>query len=471
MSRQISASSFRSLLHCRHALFLDHHGDSQLKTDLGEFEQYLLDEGKRFEREFIAGKDYVQPDYPDGDLDAGAEATLQLMRSGVPLIYQGVLKADRLVGVSDLLVKKNGESNFGGWFYEPQEIKISKSVKPFHTLQVCFYAMLLDKIQGRRPETGTVILADQTEEVIDLDAAWPEFERRLAEAIVIVDRQIRTDLAIFSGCGECVWHNVCSKEAKDCNDVTLVADLRRATKPALLEAGIVTVDDLAKALPERLSELRGIGSKSAERLVVQARSQMTGTVMPIAEARLPESSIELFYDIEGEPNLDMDYLHGLLIVEGGKESRYLAFLADRPEDEGDAFGSFVTEVAEILVRHPDVPIYHYHSYERTRVTRLFERYPDQPITKDDLMERFIDLHKVLKGAFVLPVEGYGLKPVSRWLGFEYRNPKSSATQSMLWYRLWLNMGDRQYLDDSVLYNEDDCLATKLIKEWIACRRR
>ena len=68
---------------------------------------------------------------------------------------------------------------------------------------------------------------------------------------------------------------------------------------------------------------------------------------------------------------------------------------------------------------------------------------------------------------MLPVESYGLKAVSRWLGFKYRNPKSSATQSMLWYRLWLDTEDRQYLDDSVLYNEDDCRATKLIKDWMA----
>ena len=63
-----------------------------------------------------------------------------------------------------------------------------------------------------------------------------------------------------------------------------------------------------------------------------------------------------------------------------------------------------------------------------------------------------------------------LKPVSKWLGFEYRNTKSSATQSMLWYRLWLETGDRQYLDDSVTYNDDDCRATLLIKGWLADRR-
>ena len=35
------------------------------------------------------------------------------------------------------------------------------------------------------------------------------------------------------------------------------------------------------------------------------------------------------------------------------------------------------------------------------------------------------------------------------------------------YRRWLDTGNRQYLDDSVLYNEDDCRATKLIKDWMA----
>ncbi len=45
--------------------------------------------------------------------------------------------------------------------------------------------------------------------------------------------------------------------------------------------------------------------------------------------------------------------------------------------------------------------------------------------------------------------------------------ESSATQRLLWYRLLLDTGNRQYLDDSVLYNEDDCRATKLIKDWMA----
>ena len=101
--RRISASSLRSLLHCPHALFLDHHGDPSLKTELGEFESYLLDEGKRFEAVVLQGQTYVQPEYPEGNFDAGAKATLALMTAGHDLIYQGVLMTECYIGIPDLL--------------------------------------------------------------------------------------------------------------------------------------------------------------------------------------------------------------------------------------------------------------------------------------------------------------------------------------------------------------------------------
>ena len=74
----------------------------------------------------------------------------------------------------------------------------------------------------------------------------------------------------------CSWQDVCSKEARDRDDVTLTAGLPRAAKPALAEAGIVTVQDLANTDPELLKEIRGIGEKAAERLPLQARCQVSG---------------------------------------------------------------------------------------------------------------------------------------------------------------------------------------------------
>ncbi|HUU97463.1 MAG TPA: helix-hairpin-helix domain-containing protein [Phycisphaerae bacterium] len=190
--------------------------------------------------------------------------------------------------------------------------------------------MLLEKIQGQRPGTATVILADETTETVGLTAEWPAFEQRLAEAEAIIDRRTATDLAIFSGCGQCVWQELCHDDAVTRKDVTLVADLRRSTKPALAEAGIITVDDLAKAESDGLSDLRGIGTKTAERLVLQAKAQTDGQVIPIGTVKLPKSAAELYDDIEGEPALDVDYLQvpGRQLREPEVESMRLAGLVD-----------------------------------------------------------------------------------------------------------------------------------------------
>ncbi len=44
---------------------------------------------------------------------------------------------------------------------------------------------------------------------------------------------------------------------------------------------------------------------------------------------------------------------------------------------------------------------------------------------------------------------------------------ASATPPYSHIRLWLDTGERQYPEGSMLYNEDDCLATRLIKDWLA----
>ncbi|MHC4477472.1 MAG: TM0106 family RecB-like putative nuclease [Planctomycetota bacterium] len=245
-----------------------------------------------------------------------------------------------------------------------------------------------------------------------------------------------------------------------------MAGLKRSLKPQLNNAGITTVSKVAHVDADTLADFRGIGEKTAKMLVLQAKSQSTGKIIRLKTPELSKSNVEMYYDIESEPNLDCDYLHGLLIVEDGKKDRYLSFVADGPDQEEQTFREFVEAVKVILDKHPKTPIYHYHRYENIHVHKLFEKYPDQSLSEDELMGDFVDLHRKLTESFILPVEGYGLKPFSKYLGFEYRNTKSSAVQSMLWYRLWLDTGDRQYLDDSIIYNEDDCRATKVVRDWL-----
>jgi uncharacterized protein len=112
-------------------------------------------------------------------------------------------------------------------------------------------------------------------------------------------------------------------------------------------------------------------------------------------------------------------------------------------------------------------VYHYHHYERAAMRQLGARHHVESGRIAQVLTRLRDLHRDLSTSVILPVYSYSLKAVAKHLGHAWRHPDASAAQSMYWYSSWLKTGDRQHLDDAVEYNEDDCRATRILKEWLA----
>jgi len=53
-----------------------------------------------------------------------------------------------------------------------------------------------------------------------------------------------------------------------------------------------------------------------------------------------------------------------------------------------------------------------------------------------------------------------------WLGFTWRDPKANGAKCIYWYDQWLETGDREFLKMIQVYNEDDCYATRRVKDWL-----
>ncbi len=156
------------------------------------------------------------------------------------------------------------------------------------------------------------------------------------------------------------------------------------------------------------------------------------------------------------------YLIGVLECKDGAEE-FKPFLAGSPNDEGKMWAEFLTYLKSLP---ENTAIYHYHNFESAHLRKLAERHGMESELEDKLFGNLIDLHRVVKESVVLPVHSYGLKTIAKWMRFKWRETDSDAAMSMLWFDLWLNMGERKYLDMAVDYNEDDCLATKVIKDWL-----
>jgi predicted RecB family nuclease len=178
---------------------------------------------------------------------------------------------------------------------------------------------------------------------------------------------------------------------------------------------------------------------------------------------LPIAPIELYFDIEAEPELNLDYLHGVLVVDRyNNTEKYYEFLAESAAEEGAAWSHFL----ELMWTYPIAPVFHFCDYEVKTFKRLAKLYNTPAYLWKPVLKRFIDIHKYVTQKAIMPVESYALKPIARWLGFEWRDAKANGAQCVCWYDDWLKTGDRSILEAIVRYNEDDCRATYVVKDWL-----
>src|SRR5579859_5780379 len=100
----------------------------------------------------------------------GAEAqTVQAMRDGADVIYQGTFFDGRWTGRADFLIKVAGPSELGAHSYEVVDAKLARHAKTRALLQVAIYSDQLARLQGRQPINMRLILGDHIEQVFRVD--------------------------------------------------------------------------------------------------------------------------------------------------------------------------------------------------------------------------------------------------------------------------------------------------------------
>ena len=86
-----------------------------------------------------------------------------------------------------------------------------------------------------------------------------------------------------------------------------------------------------------------------------------------ASQQLASAPIELYFDIEAEPSLNLAYLHGVLVVDRSNQTQtFHPLLADHPEQEEQVWFQFL----DLVLQYPQAPIYHFCAYEVQTVERL-----------------------------------------------------------------------------------------------------
>lgn len=461
---------------CDRRAFLEVCGDIAQRDPPSDYVLKLIQDSAANRRAVLATESYEQPRYPKGDWFAGAEATLALMRRGVDRIVRGVLLTETEDGVTlvsdpDVLMKQPGRSDFGNWLYVPADIRLGKRPKQEYQIVTAFHVQVLAAVQGGWPETAWLVLREKGWHEVDLWTMLPRLQTVLADCMTMLAAASAPEVFISRNrCSLCHWFSHCYAIAQTQQHLSLLPGVTPSRYQHLQDLNLTTVAAIASASPEALTPLPGFGEEVAAKLVRQARSTLRNQAIatpydpPLPPHEVPTASVELYFDIESEPDLDLIYLHGVLVVDRQAETEtFHCLLAENAEAEEAIWHQFL----DLVWTYPTAPIFHFCTYELQTVKRLAQQYGTSDQRLRPLLPRFVDLHERVTRLVSLPIENYALKSIARWLGFDWRDSDANGAQSVYWYAQWLKTHDRTFLDAIVRYNEDDCRATHCLKEWLA----
>ena len=455
---QLSVSDLLNFYRCPRLLFLNHFGDKTLKLAPSDFLRRLWKMGRNYESIVTDFFKYEKPKYKVGDYEKGLEETLKLMKAGVEAIYQGVLKNDELVGIPDFLIKAKGYSLLGDYYYYAVDIKGASTSKERYLFQLASYSYLLGDIQGFTPLYGGLLLLEMDMQIKHFYGLVKQVVYAIDESRKILSNQeIMPDLFIDSNCQMCQWYDFCLPEANQKEDLSLVPGINRKIKSELEKSLVKNYADLSNCSCDDISIIEELANEKGRNIILQARCLKEKKIYLKSMPKLPVETQEIFIDFESDMIFDekatelqrIDYLVGILKTHNGKHDySYLLF-----EDEE----KFMNEFTAFLTEHKDYVFYHYGHYEQSVLDDKWSKLPKVNL---------INIEKIVKDAVVMPVTSYSLKNIAKALGFKWKNKDANAMQSMCWYNSYLETKDRKYLDLSIQYNQDDCLALCFIKKWL-----
>lgn len=502
---QLTATDVANLSACRHLVTLEIdvlRGKRERPKTYSSVTTRLIELGEAHERAYLeklkSDGRTVEELSPKLDGDTAVTRTLEAMKRGADVIYQGALRGVGWFGRTDFLVRVEKPSAIlGAYSYEVIDTKLSREAKGRALLQLCLYSKLLEEAQGVLPEQMHIVLGDGTQQAFSTQNYLAYFRRAASEVRAAVDADEPPSSEApasypspIEHCDICNWQEHCEKQLRADDDLSLVAGLTSAQRAILREAGTSTLESLAQ-LEEK--NVDGISPTTFSRIRDQARIQSDGrrAKKPLYELldetetdrgllMLPKPSPgDLFVDLEGDPLAmegGIEYLIGVTEA-GPTRGRFTAFWGTSRSAEKRAFEAFMAFVKERRALDPNLHLYHYAPYEPAAFKRLAARHNTCEAELDELLQAnvFVDLYRAVKQGIRASVESYSIKKLEPLYGFTRKASLKDAGSCLVAMATWF---DRRHTEEPsaelmqtiAAYNEDDCASTLALRDWLEERR-
>lgn len=479
------------LVACPHRVSMDLFGDSKERDQPSPFVQLLWERGTAHEDEVVSKMSDAFVDLSGFHGAEKEEQTIAAMNNEEALIYGGRVSYGDLLGEPDLL-RRDGSGYIAGDIKsgageEGAGDESEGKPKKHYAVQLALYTDVLERL-GRSSGRRAFILDVHSKEVLyDFTASatagkpqplWDYYEECLRQARAIIAEAEKTLPAYASGlCKNCVWYTACIKTLEATNDLTLIPELGRSKRDAMVDS-IHSIHELAEAdattfIRGQKTIFAGVGRSTLLKFQSRARLLSDGAGKPYLRQpfEFPSFERELFFDIEVDPMRDICYLHGFverLAGDSGSE-QFVSFFADdaTPEAEEAAFAKAV----RYMEASQPCAVYYYSKYERTIYRKLQKKYSH--VCSEAELEaifdpaRAVDLYfDVVLKCTEWPTRDFSIKTLAKYLGFDWHDTHPSGAASIEWFDRWVKQRAPSIRQQILVYNEDDCRATRVLLDAI-----
>ena len=497
---------------CEHCTRLDMAVAAGVPEALEKVEPFTVDvgsllwvmQGNEYERWVF---DQIKLDLGDKFVElenATMDQTIQELHAGTPVVAQGYLEVDTpdylWSGFPDLLVREDYAFVDGKitQISEPKpepkyvvwDVKATTKPKDNYWLQVASYSEVLESLGFASSEDlgliykhGVTLRKSRNEALDELAAARKTLCDRLAQATPLT---ISID---FLKTWACKAPTVCENEMS-CNYPDLCANTRKEQHSLYCIYGNNPVDKYAgvgihnydqllttNEVPSFLSEEAFREDQTwAKLLIEESLNGPTFELKPKEEWKpIPEPSPDdMFFDIEWfnpvlekTPNI---FMFGYVEA----DESFTSIDSLKASDELQNFQKFVTVAKAKMESNPNAHIYHFFNPEVIYLRKLSEKYGQLSDEVEFLISRMVDLQKVSTSMLYPGANSYSIKKLERYYDADTKlNRKvnlvaGGADAMLLYYKATVTdtANATTHMDIIRDYNKDDCLSTKLLRDWL-----
>ncbi len=458
----------KSFIRCKRKAWLDYKGDKSYKIWSPHQSIEIVHRYKNFYK------------LCEGDLYAGTKACQKGTNGVIGLKVKSKLINNIRAEIHPQLIKRvSGQSKWGNYKYIPVVYKLGHRTTKEQLFDLAFCSILLEPFQESKIENGFVISNysnDLNVEKIDLNQ---KLRKKVLNLFLNLNEYLKGSIPEITDdrkkCTLCSWQKFCNSEAKNNGYLTDIDGIGSKTAFLLQKNGISNIKELAAAkkneLGETLFQFKEQKFEKASKFINQSKSYLSGIPIRIYDKEYLSNLFSnkdsgfLIFDIESNPDEKHDFLYGFLKVnnlfEKVEDNLYDPILNLKKNDR-----KAHQQIFQKLFSKEYLPVLHYGETEKIAILDLARQLDLDSKEIEILKSRFIDLHLVIRGSWILPIRNYSLKTVANWMGFKWKQKNVSGSKALYWWIQYETTLNDIFLKKIIKYNRDDCLATLKIAKWL-----